>query len=202
MKTALSERQRQILRYISARQLEGWTPSVREIGDAVGLRSSAAVQKQLGTLERNGYIRRLSGQARSIQVLNPATSSSEQGQVPIVGEITAGAPILAAENITGYLSMVDEALLSKPGSFFALQVQGESMIEAGILPGDYVIVLQQATAENGEIVVALLGEEATVKRFYKEQGHVRLQPANSAMQPIITREMQILGRVVSVIRRI
>src|SRR5947207_3404030 len=128
MTTALSERQRQILRYISARQQEGWTPSVREIGDAVGLRSSAAVQKQLAALARKGYIRRLSGQARSIQVLDPASVASEQRQVPIVGVITAGAPILAAQNITGYLSMVDETLLNKPGTLFALKVQGESMI--------------------------------------------------------------------------
>src|SRR3954462_8728366 len=110
MTAALRERQRQILRFISARQQEGWTPSVREIGDAVGLRSSAAVQKQLSTLERKGYIRRLSGQARSIQVVNPGSVSGDQGQVPIIGDITAGVPILAAENITGYLTMVDETL--------------------------------------------------------------------------------------------
>ncbi len=202
MTQALSERQRQIMRFISERQQEGWTPSVREISEAVGLRSSAAVQKQLASLERKGYIRRLSGQARSIQVLKPLSASGENLLLPIVGEITAGAPILAEENITGYLTVVDEELLAKAGTFFALKVQGESMIEAGILSGDYVVVLQQPTAENGEIVVALLGEEATVKRFFKEQGHVRLQPANAAMKPIITRDVQILGRVVSVIRRI
>lgn len=202
MTQELSERQRQILRFISQRQQEGWTPSMREICEAVGLRSSAAVQKQLNALERKGYIHRLSGQARSIQVVNPATAATEHGQVPIVGEITAGAPILAEERITGYLTVVDEALLAKPGAFFALRVQGESMIEAGILPGDYVVVLQQAKAENGEIVVALLGEEATVKRFYKEQGQIRLQPANASMQPIFARDVQILGRVVSVIRRV
>ena len=202
MTQALSERQRQIMRFISERQQEGWTPSVREISEAVGLRSSAAVQKQLASLERKGYIRRLSGQARSIQVLKPLSASGENLLLPIVGEITAGAPILAEENITGYLTVVDEELLAKAGTFFALKVQGESMIEAGILSGDYVVVLQQPTAENGEIVVALLGEEATVKRFFKEQGHVRLQPANAAMKPIITRDVQILGRVVSGIRRI
>jgi repressor LexA len=206
----LSERQRQIVRYIFERQQEGWTPSVREISDAVGLRSSAAVQKQLTSLERKGYIRRLSGQARSIQLLKSLSAATEnlpddlpeKLQVPIVGEVTAGMPILAQENITGYLTVVDEALLTKPGTFFALKVQGESMIEAGILSGDYVVVLQQPTAENGEIVVALLGEEATVKRFFKEPGQVRLQPANASMKPLITRDVQILGRVVSVIRRI
>lgn len=200
--TTLSERQRQILRFIMERQQEGWTPSVREIGKAVGLSSSAAVQKQLTTLERKGYIRRLRSQARSIQVLKPLPANAENLQVPIVGDVTAGVPILAEENITGYLTVVDEALLSKPGTFFALKVQGESMIEAGILSGDYVVVLQQPTAENGEIIVALLGEEATVKRIFKEQDHVRLQPANAAMQPIICRDVQILGRVVSVIRRV
>lgn len=203
--TQLSETQRRILRFIIERQQEGWTPSVREISEAVGLRSSAAVQKQLANLARKGYIRRLPGQARSIQVLKPL-SSTGQWQVPIVGDITAGAPILAEENITGYLSVVDESLLAKPGTFFALKVKGESMIEAGILSGDYVVVLQQSSAQNGDIVVALLGgeagEEATVKRFYLEDGYVRLQPANAAMQPIITRDVQILGRVVSVIRRI
>lgn len=202
MTQALSERQRQILRFIGEQQQQGWTPSVREIGEAVGLRSSAAVQKQLAVLERKGYIRRLSGQARSIQLLKPIHASSEQWQVPIVGDITAGAPILAEENIPGYLSVVDEALLAKPGVFFALKVQGESMIEAGILPGDYVVVMQQPTVENGDIVVALLGEEATVKRFYREQDQVRLQPANAAMEPIIARDVKILGRVVSVIRRV
>jgi repressor LexA len=187
---------------------------VREISDAVGLRSSAAVQKQLTSLERKGYIRRLPGQARSIQLLKSLSTATEnlpeilpddlpeKLQVPIVGEVTAGVPILAQENITGYLTVVDEALLTKPGTFFALKVQGESMIEAGILSGDYVVVLQQPTAENGEIVVALLGEEATVKRFFKEPGQVRLQPANASMKPLITRDVQILGRVVSVIRRI
>jgi repressor LexA len=202
MTQALSERQRQILRFIGEQQQQGWTPSVREIGEAVGLRSSAAVQKQLAVLERKGYIRRLSGQARSIQLLKPIHANSEQWQVPIVGDITAGAPILAEENITGYLSVVDEALLAKPGVFFALKVQGESMIEAGILPGDYVVVMQQPTVENGDIVVALLGDEATVKRFYREQDQVRLQPANAAMEPIIARDVKILGRVVSVIRRV
>jgi repressor LexA len=202
MTQLLSERQRQILRFISQQQQAGWTPSLREICEAVGLRSSAAVQKQLTTLERKGYIRRLPGQARSIQVVRPLAGSGEQWQVPIVGDITAGAPILADERITGYLTVVDEELLTKPGTFFALKVQGESMIDAGILSGDYVVVLQQPAAENGEIVVALLGEEATVKRFYKEQGQIRLQPANATMKPIIARDVQILGRVVSVVRRV
>lgn len=198
----LTKRQQQILHFIADRQQEGWTPSVREIGDAVGLRSSAAVQKHLNRLEQHGYIRRLNGRARSIQLLRPDAATHDNLVVPILGEITAGAPILAEQHVTGYLTVVDEALLAKPGAFFALKVKGESMIEAGILPGDYVVVMQQPTAANGEIVAALIGDEATIKRFYKERTRIRLQPANAAMQPILVRDVQILGRVVSVIRRI
>jgi repressor LexA len=197
----LSDLQQRILRFITEKQQEGWTPSVREIGEAVGLRSSAAVQKHLRSLERRGYIHRLPGKARLIQVLKPLTQAGEHWLIPIVGEIAAGRPLLAEENIEGYLNAVDEKLLAKGGTFFALKVKGESMIEAGILPEDYVIVLQQPIAENGDIVVALLAEEATVKRFFKAQDHVRLQPANAKMEPIIAREVQILGKVVSVIRQ-
>ncbi len=200
MAQALSERQRRILKFIMEKQAEGWTPSVREIGQAVGLRSSAAVQKQLRGLERRGYIQRLRGKARSIQVLKPL-SRQEELLVPIVGEIAAGMPLLAEENIQGYLTLVDEVVLDKGGTFFALKVKGDSMIEAGILSGDYVVVRQQPTADNGDIIVALLENEATVKRFFKAQDHVRLQPANAGMAPIISRDVQILGKVVSVIRQ-
>jgi repressor LexA len=195
-------RARAIWGFISDKQQEGWTPSVREIGEAVGLHSSAAVQKQLDSLERKGYIRRLPGKARLIQVLKALSPSEDHLLIPIVGEIAAGKPILATENIEGYLTAVHEEVLARGGTFFALKVKGESMIEAGILPGDHVVVRQQAAAENGEIVAALVEEEATVKRFYKEQDHVRLQPANARMKPIITRNVQILGKVVSVIRQI
>jgi repressor LexA len=201
MGQTLSERQQRILSFISDTQQEGWTPSVREIGEAVGLHSSAAVQKQLASMERKGYIRRLPGKARLIQLLKSPTPGEENLSIPIVGEIAAGKPILASENIEGYLTAVHEEVLARGGTFFALKVKGESMIEAGILPGDHVVVRQQATAENGEIVVALVEEEATVKRFYKEQDHVRLQPANARMQPIITCTVQILGKVVSVVRQ-
>lgn len=201
MAQTLSERQQRILEFITDKQQEGWTPSVREIGEAVGLQSSAAVQKQLASLERKGYIRRLPGKARLIQVLKSAAPGEEQLLIPIVGEIAAGKPILASENIEGYLTAVHEEVLARGGTFFALKVRGESMVEAGILPGDHVVVRQQATAENGEIVVALVADEATVKRFYKEQDHVRLQPANAHMQPILTCDVQILGKVVSVIRQ-
>jgi repressor LexA len=202
MKETLSERQRQILHYILEKQQEeGWTPSVREIGQAVGLKSSAAVQKQLLDLERKGYIRRLPGKARTIQILKVAPEKGEGLLVPIVGEVTAGLPILAEENIEGYLTLVDEVILGKGGTFFALKIKGDSMIEASILPGDYVVVRQQPTADNGEIVVALIENEATVKQFFKEHDCIRLQPANAKMAPIIVRDAQILGKVVSVVRR-
>lgn len=201
MGRGLSERQQHILCFISEKQQEGWTPSVREIGEAVGLKSSAAVQKQLDRLERQGYIRRPAGKARLIQVIKPLAKPDEPLLIPIVGEIAAGGPILAEENIEGYLNAVDEEVLARGGTFFALRVKGESMIEAGILSGDYVIVRQQQLVENGEIAAALLDNEATVKRFYKEADHVRLQPANARMAPILVQKVQILGKVVSVIRQ-
>jgi repressor LexA len=202
MAPRLSNRQRQILRYITENQQTGWTPSVREIGQAVGLRSSAAVQKQLGNLEEMGYITRQPGKARSIQVLTPLTKDADLASVPIVGQVSAGLPILSEENIDGYLTLIHEDVIRPGGTFFALKVNGESMIEAGILSGDYVVVHQQPTAEEGEIVVALVKNEATVKRFYKGQDHVRLQPANAMMEPIISRNVKILGKVVSVVRQI
>jgi repressor LexA len=201
MAKTLGDRQRRILGFITEKQQEGWTPSVREIADAVGLHSSAAVQKHLDSLERNGYIRRLPGKARLIQVLKPLSRSGEQLLIPIVGEVAAGLPILAEENIAGYLSAVNEEVVARGGTFFALKVQGESMIDAGILPGDHVVVRQQASAENGEIIVALVEEEATVKRFFTEADHIRLQPENVDMEPIRLRTVQILGKVVSVVRQ-
>jgi repressor LexA len=201
MAEALSDRQRQILSVLMEKHQEGWTPSVREIGQAVGLNSSAAVQKQLIELERKGYIRRLHGKARSIQIIRPLSEKEDGLLVPIVGEVAAGLPILAEENIEGYLTLVDELILGKGGTFFALKVKGDSMIEASILSGDYVVVRQQATANDGDIIVALVDDEATVKRFFKEVGHIRLQPANSRMGPILARDVQILGKVVSVVRQ-
>jgi repressor LexA len=202
MAETLSDRQRQILSFLMEKHQEGWTPSVREIGQAVGLSSSAAVQKQLTELERKDYIRRLHGKARSIQIVRPLSEKEDGLLVPIVGEVAAGLPILAEENIEGYLTLVDELVLGKGGAFFALKVKGDSMIEASILSGDYVVVRQQATANDGDIIVALVEDEATVKRFFKEADHIRLQPANSRMKPIVARDVQILGKVVSVVRQI
>lgn len=200
MAEELSERQRAILDYIVQTQEQGWTPSVREIGRAVGLRSSAGVHKQLNAMEEKGYIQRVPGKMRAIEVLRPPVESIMRSSVPIVGEIAAGEPILAEENLDGRLSLVDEDTARNGDPCFALRVQGESMVEAGILPGDYVIVRQQDVADSGDIVVALLGHEATVKYFHREQDHIRLQPANGSMAPVMVKDVRILGKVVSVFR--
>ena len=197
----LSDRQRSILACIVETQEQGWTPSVREIAKAVGL-SSTAVHNHLATLQDNGYIQRLPGKMRAIEVLQGAAASTMRHTVPVVGEIAAGEPILAEENLDGHLSLIDEDTARGGEVCFALRVKGESMIEAGILPGDHVIVQQQDTADNGDIVVALLDQEATVKYFYREQDHVRLEPANAAMTPVIAKEVRILGKVVSVFRKL
>jgi len=197
----LSDRQHAILTCIVQTQEQGWTPSVREIAKAVGL-SSTAVHNHLATLQSNGYIQRLPGKMRAIEVLRGAAASSMRYAVPVVGEIAAGEPILAEENLDGQLSLIDEDTAREGEVCFALRVKGNSMIEAGILPGDHVIVRQQDTADNGDMVVALLDQEATVKYFYREQDHVRLEPANAAMAPVMVKEVRILGKVVSVFRKL
>jgi repressor LexA len=198
----LSERQRAILDFIVQTQEQGWTPSVREIGRAVGLRSSAAVHKHLNTMETKGVIQRVPGKMRAIEVLQPIPGGATRSSVPIVGDIAAGEPILAEENLDGHLNLVDEETARSGAPCFALRVQGESMIDAGILPGDYVIVRQQDVADNGDIVVALLDQEATVKYFHREPDHVRLQPANASMSPVMVKDVRILGKVVSVFRKL
>jgi repressor LexA len=197
----LNDRQQSILDFIVETQEQGWTPSVREIARAVNL-SSTAVHNYLTALQDLGYIQRLPGKMRAIEVLHSASGTSMQFAVPIVGEIAAGEPILAKEELDGYLSLVDEDTARRDEGCFALRVKGESMIEAGILPGDYVIVRQQEMADNGDIVVALLDHEATVKYFQREQDHVRLEPANATMAPVIAKEVRILGKVVSVFRKL
>lgn len=201
MEQELNDRQQSILDYIVRTQDQGWTPSVREIARVVGL-SPTAVHKYLTTLQDLGYIQRLRGKMRAIEVLRPAAGSSMQFAVPIVGEIAAGEPILAEENLDGHLSLVDEDGARANRDYFALRVKGESMIEAGILPGDYVIVRRQEMADNGDVVVALLDQEATVKYFRREQDHIRLEPANAAMAPVIAKEIRVLGKVVSVYRKL
>lgn len=202
MAKELSERQRAILDFIVQTQEQGWTPSVREIGRAVGLRSSAAVHKHLNTMETKGVIQRVPGKMRAIEVLQPIPGGATRSSVPIVGDIAAGEPILAEENLDGHLNLVDEETARSGAPCFALRVQGESMIDAGILPGDYVIVRQQDVADNGDIVVALLDQEATVKYFHREPDHVRLQPANASMSPVMVKDVRILGKVVSVFRKL
>lgn len=199
----ISRRQQQILDYIKQEtETQGYPPSVREIGRAVGLKSTSTVHGHLSQLEKKGYIRRDSSKPRAIEVLPAAgvLPRSASVAVPLVGRVTAGLPVLAVENIEDYFPLPKD--FGEPGTLFMLRVSGDSMIEAGILDGDYVIVRQQENAENGEIVVALIEDEATIKRFFKEKDKIRLQPENSFMEPIIVDDVSVLGRVTGVVRRI
>ena len=198
----LSKRQVEILEYITKQTaLRGYPPSVREIGEAVGLQSSSTVHSHLTQLEEKGYIRREKGKSRSMRVDEHGGSldGGRTAKVPIVGKVTAGVPVLAVENYEGYL---DFPIMNKGlyGQLFALRISGTSMIGAGIMDGDVVVVNKCTHAENGDIVVALLEDEATVKRFFKEEGRFRLQPENPALEPIYTDEVYILGKVVAVLR--
>lgn len=201
----LTKRQQQIFDFIlSEIHKRGYPPSVREIGKAFNLSSSSTVHSHLSALEQKGVIRRDPRKPRALEVLGfreteTVASPTKTRNIPVVGRIAAGAPILAHENI--------EDTLTLPAEFtdentFVLTVKGESMIEAGILDGDYLIVRQQQTATNGDIVVAMVGEEATVKRFYKEQDHIRLQPENKAMEPILTKDAVILGKAIALLRKV
>lgn len=199
------ETQDRILAYIQSEIRErGYAPSVREIGEAVGLRSTSTVHGHLMRLEKKGLLRRDAMKPRAMG-LSPEYSSSEDEVVddvrrlPVVGRVAAGQPILAEENIEEELPI--PVGLTGSGEQFILRVRGDSMIEAGILDGDYIVVRRQPDAQNGEIVVALVEDSATVKRFYKENGHFRLQPENSTMEPIIVDEVSIVGKVVSLLRK-
>ncbi|MBY0120596.1 transcriptional repressor LexA [Bacillus sp. S/N-304-OC-R1] len=203
----LSKRQQDILNFIKdeVRQ-KGYPPSVREIGEAVGLASSSTVHGHLARLESKGLIRRDPTKPRAIEILdlenNIQTPDYKIVNVPIVGKVTAGQPITAIENVEDYFPL-PERLAPDPEHVFMLEIMGESMIEAGILDGDYVIVKQQKTANNGDIIVAMTeDDEATVKRFFKEKDYIRLQPENSTMEPIILRNVSILGKVIGVYRHI
>lgn len=190
----INETQKAVFEYIKSVISErGIAPSVREIGEAVGLRSTSTVQYNLNALEDAGYIERDANLKRTIRI---AGMDLKTTPVPLVGTVTAGLPILATEQIEKYIPVA----INKSGTFFALRVRGDSMINAHILDGDIIVVEQTPTARNGEIVVALIEDEATVKRFYKENGHFRLQPENDAFEPIIVNELSILGRVITVIR--
>ncbi|MDO5806925.1 MAG: transcriptional repressor LexA [Lachnospiraceae bacterium] len=197
----ISKKQEEILNYIKNEILErGFPPAVREICQAVGLKSTSSVHSHLESLERNGYIRRDPTKPRAIEILDESFNMirREMVNVPIIGTVAAGQPILAEQNIEGYFPIPTEYMPNKQS--FMLKVKGESMINAGIFDGDKVLVKQQATAENGDIVVALVDDSATVKTYYKENGHYRLQPENDSMDPIIVDKCEILGKVFGVFR--
>ena len=191
----LNETQRKMYEYLAEQAQKGVVPSVREIGEHVGLKSTGSVQRYLERLEEAGYIERDAMRSRSIRVRGEMQPTV---QVPLLGTVTAGMPILAYEAIEGYVPFMGS--VSSEKSLFALRVRGDSMVNAGILSGDIIIAEKTPTAANGEIVVALLEDEATVKRFYKENGHFRLQPENDDYAPILTDEVIVLGRVISLIR--
>ena len=197
----ISKKQLEILEYIKSEILRiGYPPAVREICEAVNLKSTSSVHSHLETLEKNGYIRRDPTKPRAIEIIDDTFNLTrrEMVNVPIVGQVAAGEPILAEQNITNYFPIPIEFMPNN--ETFLLTVKGESMIGAGIFPGDKLIVEQRSTAENGEIVVALLDDSATVKRYYKEKDHYRLQPENDAMEPIITDHVDILGKVIGLLR--
>lgn len=197
----ISKKQQEILEYIKNQILQrGFPPAVREICEAVNLKSTSSVHSHLETLEKNGYIRRDPTKPRAIEILDDTFNLTrrEMVNVPIIGQVAAGQPILAEENIEDYFPFPTERMPNK--QTFLLKVKGESMINAGILDGDYVLVEQDATASNGDMVVALVEDSATVKTFYKEEGVFRLQPENDFMDPIIVKEVSILGKVIGVMR--
>ena len=198
----LSPRQKAILEFIKTEiRLKGYPPAVREIGEAVGLSSSSTVHGHLNQLEEKGYIRRDPTKPRAIEVLDgQQVIKKEMIYVPIVGKVTAGEPILAVENIEDSFPLPMDFVRNE--NVFILSVRGDSMIEAGILDGDYVLIRQQSDAKNGDIVVALIEDEATVKTFYKEKDHFRLQPENPYLEPILVKEVTILGKVIGVFRRL
>jgi repressor LexA len=199
----LTKRQKEIFDFIGRYAAKtGYPPTVREIGKAVGLHSSSTVHAHLSNLEKIGLLRRDPSKPRAIELLfdkAKRTIRPESG-LPLVGQVAAGEPILAEENIEEYLEVPD--VIGGEDGDYILQVRGESMKDAGIIEDDYVIVRPSDDAADGEIVVALIGEEATVKRFFRESDHIRLQPENSAMKPIRTTEARVLGRVVGVFRKV
>jgi len=199
----LTKRQQEIFEFIKRYSSEhGYPPTVRDIGKAIGLTSSSTVHAHLANLEKLGVLRRDPTKPRALELLGQAAKKVVPGPsgLPLVGRVAAGAPVLAEENIEEYVDVPEIA--GGDAGEYVLRVRGESMKDAGILEGDHVVVRPQDTANDGEIVVALVGEEATVKRFYRESDHVRLQPENEAMEPIRVRDVQILGRVVGVCRRV
>ncbi len=202
--TPLTPKEQAIFDYIRDNLREnGYSPSIRDIRTALDIKSTSTVHTYLERLERKGYIHKETGKSRTLRIedtMDPGEPSIPGGKVPIVGKVTAGQPILAVENYEGYINYPEGEGRSHDAPLFALRVQGDSMIEAGILDGDLVIVEKAEYAENGQIVVAMVDDSATVKVFYREDGHFRLQPRNSFLDPIIVDEVVILGRVLASIR--
>ena len=200
----LSSKQAAILDYIKSEiKKKGYPPSVREIGKAVGLSSPSTVHSHLAVIEKKGYIRRDQSKPRALEIMENTDSPStikEMVDIPIMGQINAGLPAYADENFEDSFPVPLEFVHSN-SELFMLKVKGESMIEAGIFDGDLLVVEKTKTVRNGEIAVALIGDEATVKTFYRENGHVRLQPENISMQPIIVNDVEILGRAIALFRR-
>lgn len=197
----ISPKQKEIVEYIKDQIIQrGFPPAVRDICEAVHLKSTSSVHSHLETLEKNGYIRRDPTKPRAIEILDDTFNLTrrEITNVPLVGRVAAGEPILAQENIENYFPVPVEMLPNN--NTFLLTVKGESMINAGILDGDYVLVEEQHTAHNGDMVVALIEDGATVKTFYREEGIIRLQPENDFMDPIMVKDVQILGKVIGVFR--
>jgi repressor LexA len=198
---SLTKRQQEIFDFIKRYSTRhGYPPTVRDIGKAIGLTSSSTVHAHLANLEKLGLLRRDPTKPRAMEILDKAKKAVMPSGLPLVGRVAAGQPILAEENIEEHLDV--PAVAGGDEGDYVLRVAGDSMKNAGILEGDYVVVHAQETARDGEIVVALMGEEATVKRFFKESDHVRLQPENEALEPILTRDVRVLGRVVGVFRRV
>ena len=202
MKRPRGDNQARILAYIKSEILtKGYPPSVREICDAVGLKSTSTVHGHLTRLQKKGLLNRDPMKPRAMEVLgSPNYLRSEVLPIPVVGRVAAGEPILAQENIEDHMLLPAELL--GEGEHFILEVRGESMINVGILHGDYLVIRSQPDANNGEIVVAMVEDDATVKRFYKEDGRFRLQPENDTMEPIYTDDVTVLGKVISMYRRL
>jgi repressor LexA len=197
----LTKRQSEIYEYIKAQiDKTGYPPTVREIGQAIGLHSPSTVHAHLAKLERSGVLRRDPSKPRAIEILVDRAKRVMRPSVPLVGQVAAGTPILAEENIEDQLEI--PAVIGADGGDYALRVRGDSMQDAGILEGDYVVVHPADDADNGQIVVAMIEDEATVKRFFRDGDQIRLQPENPAYQPILTRDAEVLGKVIGVFRKV
>ncbi|MFX0549029.1 transcriptional repressor LexA [Hathewaya histolytica] len=201
MSNKQGSKQLEIYEYIKSQiQSKGYPPSVREICKSVGLSSTSTVHGHLSRLEQKGYIRRDPTKPRAIEILKESLIKKEMVDIPIIGKVTAGQPILAVENIEDTFS-IPLNYVKNNKELFMLKVSGESMIDSGILDGDYAIIEKCNVAQNNDIVVALIDNEATIKRFFKENGYYRLQPENSTMEPIIVNECSIVGKLVGIYRR-